>query len=314
MSKISIIIPFKNTPLKWMKKLIDSLKNQNNQNFEAIFIDDNSDNPEPYIKLIEKNKYNYYVSPQKDMGVGKLRDFGVTLSTGNFIWFVDSDDWLYRDAINYLLKSFNKYKNIDLIMFEYEWVFKEKLHYDDKCENYQEFISKNIASKSNMPWFHNNYQTDWRVCFKKDFLIKNNINHPDKVNIFEDVYFGLIWKVLFKRILLTSKKIYFYNRLNWSSSLALYRYSPEDLIKIILSNRNYLIKNNIFKEIWYFYALNWLNSLKEMDYQIINPIKLINIHNKFIGNNNYPSLEIIGFHKIWFTYIAILSKKRGVKK
>lgn len=314
MAKISIIVPFKNTPIKWMKKLISSLKNQNNQNFEVIFIDDYSDNSSGYESLIRKNNFSYFLSPLKGMGVGELRDYGVELAIGEYIWFVDSDDWLYKDAINYLISSFYKYKNIDLIMFDYEWVFKDKLDYGYKCENYYEFVSKNIASKAIMPWFHNNYQTDWRVCIKKEFLVKNKIKHPHKVNIFEDVYFGLIWKVLYKRILLTSKKLYFYNRLNTSSSLAVYRYCPEDLIKIILANRNYLIENKLFKEIWYFYALNWLNSLRDLNYQIINPIKLMNIHNKFIGNNNYKSLEMIGFHKIWFTYIAILSKKKTIKK
>ncbi|BAC43817.1 glycosyltransferase family 2 protein [Malacoplasma penetrans] len=308
MKKVSVIIPFKNTPLKWIKQLITSLNNQTNKNFEVFFIDDNSTNPQVYIDLINKNGYQYVQNIPNNIGVGKIRDYGVTLANGEYIWFVDSDDWLYVDAIDYLLKSFYKYQNIDFIMFEYEWVFdKKQINLFSKHNQFDEIIVKNNVNKSKMPWFHNNYQTDWRVCFKKEFLVKNKISHPDKVNIFEDVYFGLIWKVLYKKALLTSKKLYFYNRLNVESSLNTYKYKANDLVSIIFKNKNYLLENKLFNNNWYFYASNWLGALNQLNY-----IDLINVqktHNKFIGNNNFYNLETIGFHKIWFIYKALWIKK-----
>lgn len=304
MKIISIIIPFKNTQLKWLNKLIESLKNQTNKNFEVIFVDDNSNNVFDYKKIIEKNGFCYIKNNKTNNGVGNLRDFGITQSVGEYIWFIDSDDWIANDAVDYLLKSFDKYQDIDLIMFDYIWVYnykKDSNKSNSKKIKY-EFVTNNIASKKNTKWFHNNYQTDWRVCFKKDFLIQNNIVHNNSTNVFEDVYFGLIWKVIYKKILLTSKKIYYYNRLNVSSTLNNYNFDPSFLISIIKQSKQQLIKEAKFNEIWYFYVLNWAHAFLKNK----NKIDI----NEFF--NNFDKLKYLGFGKQFFQ--AKLARIKNKKK
>ena len=301
MKKISIIVPFKNTPIVWFKKLIDSLNEQSNKNFEAIFIDDNSDDSKTYKKLIQNNGYKYHLNNDDEYkGVGRLRDLGVKIAKYELIWFVDSDDWLTSDAVDYLLKSFDKYQDVDLIMFDYHWVFNLKKDSNKQIDqnNYKEYISKNEISKNNMKWFHNNYQTDWRVCFKKEFLINNNIEHRKNDYIFEDVYYGLIWKIKFKKILLSSKKIYYYNRLNNSSTLNNYKFKPEFLLKTLLDNKNYLIETSQFDEIWYFYCLNWIHALIQLKKTNMYNFGYKQVKEKLENKKTYTAKQI-GINKYW---------------
>lgn len=312
MKKISIIIPFKNTPLKWFKLLIDSLNKQSNKNFEAIFIDDNSYDSEKYKTIINKHGYKYVLNNSKKyQGVGRMRDYGVIIAKYEYIWFVDSDDWISYDAIDYLLKSFYKYPNIDLIVFDYNWVFNYKkdgkINIDRK---YSEFVTKNIISKKNMKLFHNNYQTDWRICVKKSFLKENNIHHRVNDSLFEDVYFGLIWKTSFKEAMLTTKKIYYYNRLNVISILNNYKFKPEYLLKTILENKNHLIEKNKFNNIWYFYVLNWIHAVVQLKRKNSYNYTLNQIFKEFFNQKqNLYCSKIIGFSKYLFLYKIVKIKR-----
>lgn len=299
MNLISIIIPFKNTPTKWFNKLINSLVKQTNKNFEAIFLDHGSYYSNEYKTIVESNNFRYeYIDENLFWGVGELRDYGVTISQGDYIWFVDSDDWISYDAVNYLLSSFLKHENIDLIMFDYHWVFSEKRVKKIWNVKYDEIVSSNIISKENMKWFHNNYQTDWRVCFKKSFLIENEICHRKNDNIFEDVYYGLIWKTFFNRILLSSRKIYFYNRINENSTLNNNKFKPEYLLKAIFDSKNYLIEKERFSNIWYFYALNWVHAVVQLKNNNDLNMKIKTVKKEFFSNHDNLNRKIIGWNKL----------------
>lgn len=307
--KISIIIPFKNTELIWMDKLFFSLSNQTNNNFEVICIDDDSNNGIDYKKYIEILGHNYYKNINNSLGngVGKLRDFGVKVSKGEYVWFIDSDDWITNDAIEYLINSFEQNKDIDLIVFKYRWVFKEKDSFISR-KKYTDFVLNNKPSKKMNPWFHSDYQTDWRVCFKKSFLVDNNIYHKEFLLLYEDVYFGLIWKTLYNKAMFSTKILYFYNRMNQNSTLNIKKnFNPNTLLLNIMSSKDTLQKENKFNDIWYFYANNWsfiAASCRPYKDRKENKVLISDV----IGPKKYRTHKMFGWSKTWWASNVVVKR------
>ncbi|MDE6429112.1 MAG: glycosyltransferase family 2 protein [Malacoplasma sp.] len=321
MPKISIIIPFKNTELIWMNKLFDSLEKQTCKDFEVIFIDDFSDNEINYKELIIQKGYRYYCINDSFLGVGKLRDYGVSVSKGELIWFIDSDDWITHDAVEYLISCFEKYQDIDLVVFKYQWVFKQNdINFHEK--KIVSFVLENVPNKKMNKWFHTDYQTDWRQCFKKEFLVNSQIYHKENLMIYEDVYFGLIWKTIYKKALFSNKILYFYNRMNKFATLNQTKiFDPNKLLLNILSSKNTLLNSNQFNEKWFFYANNWAfvaASCRPYKARKENKILIRDV----IGPKHCRNHKVLGFGIRWFVsnflvwrplLMAILKKILGFK-
>ena len=96
-------------------KTIDSVLNQTCKDFEYIIIDGNSsDKTISIIKSYEKkfgNKLRWI--SEKDKGIYDAMNKGITLSMGDFIWLVNSDDWLEIDALNQVSKKISEIHDVD---------------------------------------------------------------------------------------------------------------------------------------------------------------------------------------------------------
>ncbi len=100
MKKISVIIPVYNTE-KYLKRCFDSVIEQDYQNLELVIINDGSkDNSELIIKEY-KEKYPNLISYYKkeNTGVADTRNFGIEKATGDYIMFLDSDDYTIKKKI-----------------------------------------------------------------------------------------------------------------------------------------------------------------------------------------------------------------------
>ena len=88
---VSIIIPIYNAS-KYLKRCLDSVINQTKTELEIILINDGStDNSEEIIKGYKDKRIRYFKN--KNQGIGKTRNFGITKATGKYIMFLDSDDF-----------------------------------------------------------------------------------------------------------------------------------------------------------------------------------------------------------------------------
>ena len=110
-SKISIIIPVYNAE-KTLYKCLESLILQKYKNIEIILINDKSTDKSEEICIEFARKYNFikYISNQNNLGVSATRNRGLQEATGEYIMFVDSDDWVdynYCDCLLNELKSHN---------------------------------------------------------------------------------------------------------------------------------------------------------------------------------------------------------------
>ena len=124
MKKVSIIVPIYNKE-KYIKKCIDSILNQTYSNIEAIVINDGStDNSDNIMKSYNNKIIKYY--SRKNHGIGATRNFGLKKATGDYIVFLDSDDYLSdNNAIKYLTMQMEM-DNLDIIICDYQEDFDGK--------------------------------------------------------------------------------------------------------------------------------------------------------------------------------------------
>jgi len=108
---VSIIIPTYNHA-NYLLKAIESVFNQSFRNFEVIVLDDGStDHTKEVIKEFSEVTYIY----QKNEGLSAARNNAISYSKGEFLIFLDADDWLYPDALKIQLKYFEKSPDISLV-------------------------------------------------------------------------------------------------------------------------------------------------------------------------------------------------------
>ena len=200
--KVSVIIPVYNVE-KYIKECLDSVINQTYKNLEIICVDDcGADRSikivNEYAKKDERIKIFHH---DRNMGSAITRNTGVQNSTGEYIFFLDSDDYLSLDIIELMVKK-QKETDADVVVSSFRNFVDEKI----TCENIPKVEAelrdrnrlKSLSQKRyqiDFDYFQDNLDSIfcavWGKLYRKDFLIKNNIWHINK-NIFaEDAGFWL---------------------------------------------------------------------------------------------------------------------------
>ena len=100
MPKISIIVPMYNSE-KYIKKCLESILNQTYEDFEVLLVNDGStDKTESIVNRYNDKRIKYIKN--KKSGIGKTRNLGIDKSKGEYLMFVDSDDYLDKSAVEKL--------------------------------------------------------------------------------------------------------------------------------------------------------------------------------------------------------------------
>ncbi|MDO5157161.1 MAG: glycosyltransferase family 2 protein, partial [Eubacteriales bacterium] len=117
-----------------MKRCVDSIVSQTYKNLEIILIDDGSpDNSGKMCDELAKKDIRIQVIHKKNGGLSSARNAGIQVASGEFITFVDSDDWIDNEIYQKVMETFGKYK-CDVV--DYKTVFTDgntipKLHTSD---------------------------------------------------------------------------------------------------------------------------------------------------------------------------------------
>ena len=222
MIKISVIIPVYNTE-KYLKKCLDSIINQTLKSLEIICIDDcSTDNSLNILKEYQLKDNRIKIIEQKEnKGQGVARNLGLNIAEGEYIMFLDPDDWLELNALEILYKKL-KETNADIIHFNYIEE-NEKL----KSSNYKnaaKIIKKRFGIKAKKESFYSLKNSDgsflykfemqvWDKIYKKDFILKNNINFaPNKHG--EDHLFTIGYLISADKIYYVDEYFYHYTKRN----------------------------------------------------------------------------------------------------
>ena len=203
---ISVIIPIYKVE-KYLNKCIDSVLNQVYENLEIILVDDGSpDNCPQICDSYAKQDPRIVVIHKKNGGLSDARNAGIEIAHGEYVLFVDSDDWIHEKCIHLLYEYCNKY-DADIAIGNHR-KFSEidvTIEQNDIKEKDYEIISATEACKRNC--FEVVFVTSWGKLIKRK-LISNNLFPKGKIH--EDEF--STYKLLFKsnKIIYTSNEIYYY--------------------------------------------------------------------------------------------------------
>ena len=117
--KISVIIPIYNVE-KYLPRCLDSVKNQTFTDFQAICVDDGStDNSGRIAEEYAKHDKRFVVVHKENGGMSDTRNVGVDLAKGEFVLFLDSDDFIHPQTLEFLYKSAIN-NNADMVVFKFD--------------------------------------------------------------------------------------------------------------------------------------------------------------------------------------------------
>ena len=202
----SIIVPVYNVE-KYLDKCLASISEQTFKEFECIVVDDGSpDNSNDIIDRYVNKDQRFKVIHQKNMGISAARNAGLAIAQGDYIAFVDSDDYISNEYLEkFALKIANN--DADIVICGFIDVFKDSQKTVCFEAPSTEVIKQNILADI-WPSY------PWNKCYKK--YLFENIRFPVG-KIFEDLL--TIPEVCLNahKIVCIPEKLYYYNRQNLNS-------------------------------------------------------------------------------------------------
>ena len=174
----SVVIPVYNSE-KFLKKTINSVIKQKNNNTELIIVNDNSTDKSKNICLYYKKKFDFIklINNKKNLGVGYCRNLAIKNTKGKYIIFLDSDDVLIENSLN-KLEQFIKKKNFpDVIPIRFQKITFPQNNYKFIKDNKYNFNVRNLINYVLMKKIP--FSDCWFFVIKKIFLKKNDICFPN---------------------------------------------------------------------------------------------------------------------------------------
>lgn len=315
--KISVIVPIYKVE-EYLHRCVDSIINQIYTNLEIILVDDGSPDNCPAIcdEYAEKDS-RIRVIHKKNGGLSDARNAGLEIATGEYIGFVDSDDWIHKDMYNVLYNTIKK-NNADIvecgILSTYEYID------DKKIDN----IQMQIYSKSDSIGAlitQEIRQTVWNKLYKKTVI--NSILF-DVGKLHEDEFWT--YKILDRsnKLIKIDKKMYYY--FQRENSIMSNSYSIKRLDALEARYKRYLFIEQKYPEytkdakldlfyICLFYLQKSLIFLDKIQYKIAEKtIKhyLINISIRELIDLSYKDIIWILISKISLRFCGKIRNLLGI--
>ncbi len=196
---ISFILPIYKTPEKFLSKCVQSITNQTHTNIEIILVDDGSpDNCPSICDNFAKTDERITVIHQKNAGVGNARNTGLKTAKGEWVCFVDSDDWIDTTTASSIIREANEYytrynAHADVIMFNYIKEYgrvsttmgsiksKESVFTQENLQELQVLTLELTSNVANI----------WSKVYNKRFLIQNNFFLNTTLSFGEDIEYNV---------------------------------------------------------------------------------------------------------------------------
>ena len=287
--KISIIIPVYNV-YQYLADCLDSIFSQDVDNccYEVIVVDDCSPHNEKAIVDTYINKYSNikYLRHDNNKRQGGARNTGLRIANGEYIMFVDADDFIiYKNTFSILLKIVNKYNPIVLRSEIYQ-PFGHETSYIQLKENFKTVKELKHSISNFKEWRSGKISCSvWGTLYKKTFLLENNLFFRENV-LFEDT--DWVQKTLYyaEKIDFISFPYYAYrqspNSTTRAHSIAAFKGNVEGVIETYLFFKEIYFDKTLHELLNEEFAKSVITCLKiTKNHPILESYKIINELNKF---------------------------------
>ena len=224
---ISIIVPIYNVE-NYLRQCLDSIMNQTYQNFECLLINDGSpDNSAEICREYVDKDASFRYFEKENGGVSSARNLGIEHSKGEYITFIDSDDWVDSDYLEVLHSKIKEY-NTDFVISSYK-----KFDMDEDCfylhiwdQDYYERIwtsQELLTQLPNLENYDGSYTVSWGKLFKRSIF--------DEILFNEQRKFGEDFECSFKLYLSMTSCLYIHK------ALYNYRLHSESMLGQVVTER-----------------------------------------------------------------------------
>ncbi len=256
--KISVVVPVYNAE-KYLAECVDSILNQTYKDIELILVDDGSSDGCPkicdnYAKTDERVK----VIHKSNGGVSSARQIGIENISGDYVLFVDSDDWLDLDTVKICCEQVCKYPEIGCVMFSYCREFPDKTlcnHVFDGDRSFlenEEFKTKVYRrlfglnnSELNHPERLENLTTCWMKLYRADLAKQGKFIDINEIGSCEDGIYNIYALRNCKSAVYLDKPLYHYRKLDTSLSNGYRQELPRQWNKLFGIFQNFIDENNL---------------------------------------------------------------------
>lgn len=228
--KVSIIVPVYNVE-KYLRRCMDSIINQTLEEIEIIAVNDGStDSSLSVLQEYENKDKRVKIINHMNLGVSYSRNIGIDVSTGKYILFVDSDDWISKDMCEEMYNKALENKS-DIIMCSYVREFdshskeknfgldKEKVYEKEDIELLNRRLIGPIGDELTNGEGLDSLGTIWAKLYKSDLIKNDNHRFIDlkEIGSAEDTLFNIVIFKNARKITFLNKSYYHYWKGNSNS-------------------------------------------------------------------------------------------------
>lgn len=265
MPKLSIIIPVYNVE-KYLPKCLGSILEQPFKDLEVICVNDGStDGSLDVLQKIKKNDDRVVIIDKKNEGSGIARNIGLSTAQGEYVYFIDSDDWLEDDVLAKIIAKADELQT-DIL------VFGGLSYYNGKGQNGaysknklpKKYFGKVVSAKDIKKDIFKFPSTAWTKLYRRSFLIKNEIKFQN-IRAGQDQLPFFHSMIMADRIAILPENIYCYQKNREGSVTSVKKkksFSPIYVfygIEEMLENTGMMKEyRNIFVNKYFSKATSWL--------------------------------------------------------
>lgn len=306
MMKLSIIIPVYNS-FKYLDKCINSLINQTISELEFIFVNDGTpDNSVKIIKKYQKNDDRIKLLEKENGGQASARNLGLSVATGEYIAFLDADDYVSLDMYEIMYNRAKK-DNLDIVVCNYY------LSYSDRAVE----MKNDITSLSEKEITRDEYlllsPSPCNKIFKRKYLEREKFKFPEGI-IYEDLASIPLLGLGDPKVVYLNKCLYYYVQSDVSTMRNKeYNSKYENIFKAIKYLYDHMVDkgNNMELEyllVYHYLYLGSLNFYKYKKYKNIDRIS--NDMKKYFPNWDKNKLVRLKFNKKEMLYMKLFYYKK----
>ncbi|MBP5280574.1 MAG: glycosyltransferase family 2 protein [Erysipelotrichaceae bacterium] len=209
MSKVSIIVPVYNGE-KSLPRCVESIMNQDYKDLEIILVDDGSKD-DSFKVMCEYAKKDERIVPihKENGGVSSTRNLALDKASGDYIQFIDVDDWLPFDSTKLMVRAMED-ENSDMVVGDFYRVIDDKSSKKGSIRKGGVITLGEYADRMLLTPADFYFGVLWNKLYKRQIIEENRIRMDQNISMSEDAIFNLQYLLHVKLISILKSPVYYY--------------------------------------------------------------------------------------------------------
>lgn len=241
---ISFIIPVYKVE-DYLRECLDSILSQDFSNYEIVLVNDGSPDNSPFICDEYAKKYSQIiVIHKKNGGVSSARNMGLDIAKGEWIWFIDADDFIKDKSLVHLVPT--------ILSCDCDTVFHGLIQVYEDGTQIEELHIADLVSDKNTFLAHNYCFQNGMMLFKADIISQNNLRFVEGIKMGEDLEFQYRYLMMCKKPVRIEGNYYYYRHRDGSAicNPNAYKNSMKNNVANATSLFHFIKDRNIHPQLW----------------------------------------------------------------